>query len=248
MTLIVEAHCWKQNGDHPNDQSVIIYPERDKLAHIGWTDDKILRMGKSKMLEIGGEAYDRWCYLYATDNDHGPFYSEGKVVRRYRHPPSEDHPERSGQSRCAQCGHTMHMHGWMESEMLNESGKDDGETVCPGDMVITHGVLGEHTYSRMSYPQFHRAYRSCNGLWNSYVPVDSSPLHPDGELRSHLRFRRHLLQYEIDKRSQNATLWLARHLPKKLRYWVVIVETADYSAKHGDAIVPEINAMDLLED
>lgn len=55
--------------------------------------------------------------------------TEGKVVRRYRHPLV------SGDSMCAQCKGDMHVHGWIET-------LEGGHIVCPGDWIIT-GVKGE---------------------------------------------------------------------------------------------------------
>lgn len=59
-----------------------------------------------------------------------PFLSEGKVVRRYRH------PETSGTHACMYCGEVMHVHGWIDT-------LEGGHIVCPGDWIIT-GVAGEH--------------------------------------------------------------------------------------------------------
>jgi hypothetical protein len=47
---------------------------------------------------------------------------EGAVVRYFRRP---DIP---GDSVCAECGHTFHVHGWIDSG-------GDGRRVCPGDWV-----------------------------------------------------------------------------------------------------------------
>lgn len=55
--------------------------------------------------------------------------TEGKVVRRYRHPGvSGDHP-------CEHCNHPHDIHGWIDT-------LEGGHIVCPGDWVIT-GVAGE---------------------------------------------------------------------------------------------------------
>ncbi len=54
---------------------------------------------------------------------------EGKVVKRYRL------PEIDGQSVCRNCGHIMHVHGWIDT-------LEGGHIVCPGDWIIT-GVKGE---------------------------------------------------------------------------------------------------------
>ncbi len=58
-----------------------------------------------------------------------PFLSEGKVVRRFRH------PSKSGELGCEHCAIRLHEHGWIDT-------KEGGHIVCPGDYVIT-GVKGE---------------------------------------------------------------------------------------------------------
>lgn len=75
-------------------------------------------------------------------NDEGPYgqaaptpeaeriYSEGKIVRYFRH------PDISGETLCSKCGIRMHEHGWVDT-------LEDGHNVCPGDWIIT-GVKGEH--------------------------------------------------------------------------------------------------------
>lgn len=65
----------------------------------------------------------------SVDVETGGFLTEGKVVRRYRHP---DVP---GGEVCKQCGYIMHEHGWIDTP-------EGGHTVCPGDWIIT-GVKGE---------------------------------------------------------------------------------------------------------
>jgi len=50
--------------------------------------------------------------------------TEGKVVRRFRHP---GHP---GHDHCPICHEVNHLHGWIDSG-------GDGQTVCPGDWVVT---------------------------------------------------------------------------------------------------------------
>jgi len=55
---------------------------------------------------------------------------EGQVVRYFRH------PDVSGQAVCSKCGHTMHVHGWIDT-------LEDGHNVCPADWIIT-GVKGEY--------------------------------------------------------------------------------------------------------
>lgn len=51
---------------------------------------------------------------------------EGDVVRYFRRP---DVP---GSTTCESCGKTMHEHGWLDTG-------DEGQTVCPGDWVVTDG-------------------------------------------------------------------------------------------------------------
>lgn len=64
---------------------------------------------------------------WEKNGDHpedGPEQVEGKVVRYFRR------PDVSGDDRCDFCDWTMSAHGWIDS------GKD-GETVCPGDWIVT---------------------------------------------------------------------------------------------------------------
>ena len=86
--VIIEAHQWFQNGDHPLDES--------------------------KPVGAG---------------DPG-FYTEGKLVRRYRD------PNKKGDWLCVHCGYPYHDHGWIDT-------LEGGHIVCPADWIIT-GVQGEH--------------------------------------------------------------------------------------------------------
>ncbi len=52
------------------------------------------------------------------------FLTEGKLVRRFRS------PDRPGDEACDQCGHDMHLHGWIDQPY-------HGLIVCPSDYVIT---------------------------------------------------------------------------------------------------------------
>lgn len=68
-----------------------------------------------------------------TDNyGGGGFVSEGKVVRRYRHPYIK------GARTCHLCDHIMRDHGW-----IDEGPK--GQVVCPGDWVLTDPEGGHYT-------------------------------------------------------------------------------------------------------
>jgi len=89
--VVIEATQWFKNGDHPEDNCVLIQPS---------VGDKEL------------------------------FYSEGEVVRYYRH------PDVSGGYKCEICGETMYVHGWIDT-------LEGGHNVCPRDFIIT-GVKGEH--------------------------------------------------------------------------------------------------------
>ena len=69
----------------------------------------------------------------AMVQDGKTFFSEGAVVRYYRH------PNVPGETPCIStmpCARTMHFHGWIDTP-------EGGHTVCPGDWIIT-GVKGEH--------------------------------------------------------------------------------------------------------
>ena len=57
------------------------------------------------------------------------FDSEGKVVRRFRH------PQMSGHDLCEVCREKYHEHGWIDTLEM-------GHRVCPGDWIIT-GVHNE---------------------------------------------------------------------------------------------------------
>lgn len=84
--IVIEAHRWFRNGDHPEDK---VYKFSD-----------------------------------AADG-----YSEGLVVRYYRHPRID------GQIKCSECNHIMHEHGWIDT-------LEGGYVVCVGDWIIK-GVNGE---------------------------------------------------------------------------------------------------------
>lgn len=58
----------------------------------------------------------------STENRLTEYLSEGKVVRRFRH------PNIPGEEVCSACGSTRDHHGWLE-------GGDN--SVCPGDYVVT---------------------------------------------------------------------------------------------------------------
>ena len=94
--VVIEAHQWFKNGDHPKDHDPI-----------GIEDPTSMDLEKySEYLE-----------------------TEGKVVRRYRH------PDKYAEDKCAHCGVRMHDHGWIDT-------LEAGHNVCPRDWIIS-GVKGE---------------------------------------------------------------------------------------------------------
>jgi hypothetical protein len=79
--------------------------------------------------ENGDHPEDDCTEVLSPDGD-TTFLSEGKVVRRFRH------PMLSGENTCNHCGAVMRVHGWIDT-------LEGGHIVCPGDWIIT-GVKGEH--------------------------------------------------------------------------------------------------------
>lgn len=65
---------------------------------------------------------------------------EGKVVRRFRH------PDVSGEAVCSHCGHRAHDHGWIDTS-------DGGQSVCPGDWVVTTPTGGYQVYRAKDFPR-----------------------------------------------------------------------------------------------
>lgn len=58
------------------------------------------------------------------NDESGPTDKEGEVVRRFRR------PDVNGCMVCTHCGRTAHDHGWIDTP-------SGGQTVCPGDWVVT---------------------------------------------------------------------------------------------------------------
>lgn len=77
-----------------------------------------------RWLKNGDHPKDNCRVVTPVPGDGEPFLSEGKVVRRYRH------PELPGTDQCLCCGKLLHDHGWIDQG-------DRGLMVCPGDYVIT---------------------------------------------------------------------------------------------------------------
>lgn len=83
----------------------------------------------TQWVENGDHPEDDCTEVLSSDGD-TTFLSEGKVVRRFRH------PDVAGDADCKHCGAVMHVHGWIDT-------LEGGHIVCPGDWIIT-GVKGEH--------------------------------------------------------------------------------------------------------
>jgi len=64
--------------------------------------------------------------------DQKEFLSEGKFVRRFRH------PDIDGDEACDRCGHNFHSHGFIEVPDDGIGDPDAGLTVCPSDYVVTN--------------------------------------------------------------------------------------------------------------
>jgi hypothetical protein len=105
--VVIEAVQWFRNGDHPDDNCVLV---RAAAATDKFTGDIRDNSG-----------------AFVPDSEGHPFLCEGAVVRYFRRP---DIP---GNSTCVSsipCSSTMHQHGWIDTP-------EGGHTVCPGDWIIT---------------------------------------------------------------------------------------------------------------
>ena len=74
-----------------------------------------------------GDHSDDNCRVIKSPTDGLHFWSEGKVVRYFRHPQIE------GKFECSNCNHQMHIHGWLDNG-------GDGQNVCPGDYILREGM------------------------------------------------------------------------------------------------------------
>jgi hypothetical protein len=77
----------------------------------------------------GNHPLDESVPMQPSIGDTKLYYTEGKIVRYFRH------PNTPGTDVCKYCGDIMHLHGWIDT-------MEGGHIVCPGDWVIT-GVKGE---------------------------------------------------------------------------------------------------------
>lgn len=88
----------------------------------------------------------------------GEFLSEGKVVRLFRH------PDVRGEKECPLCCCSMDRHGWMDFG-------DFGQTVCPGDYVIT---TSDGRYYRASAARFESEYELAEDTRTATSPETDS--------------------------------------------------------------------------
>lgn len=80
-----------------------------------------------KWLRNGDHPKDESTWIFKKEKK---FLSEGKVVRRFRH------PKVSGARTCDHCTMEYDAHGWIDT-------LEGGHVVCPGDFIIT-GVKNEY--------------------------------------------------------------------------------------------------------
>lgn len=85
---------------------------------------KLVKITAAQWFKNGDHPHDN-CRMINPPGGGDPFLSEGKVVRRYRHPSSHGKTVT-----CEHCGQIMHVHGWIDTVQ-------GGHDVCPGDWIIT---------------------------------------------------------------------------------------------------------------
>jgi hypothetical protein len=87
-SIVVEATQWFKNGDHPEDDCVVV-----RRRAPGDPDDIRRHTGDFIPDPVTGHPY---------------FLTEGKVVRYFRR------PDINGRSRCVNCDRIMNDHGWID--------------------------------------------------------------------------------------------------------------------------------------
>src|SRR5688572_15738404 len=105
--VVIEATRWFKNGDHPDDNCVIVRaaaPDQPFASDVRGNRGAIV-----------------------PDDNGEPFLCEGAVVRYFRRP---DIPGTSPCISSIPCAYTMHEHGWIDTP-------EGGHNVCPGDWIIT---------------------------------------------------------------------------------------------------------------
>lgn len=57
-----------------------------------------------------------------------------------------------------------------------------------------------------------------------------------------------MIKWKIQSISENILHWLARKMPRLLRYWATIVSFAEATTgQYGDTIVPELTVAEMLK-
>ena len=91
---------------------------------------------RGKIIEVyqwfrNGDHPEDNCILYVSPDTGLEFWGEGHVIRYFRHPGV------GGKTRCKDCGHQMHIHGWIDKWLRPDRDKID--YVCPGDWIVKVG-------------------------------------------------------------------------------------------------------------
>lgn len=90
--VVIEAHRWFKNGDHPEDGDERFPPKAaPSNPFVRATED-------------GSAADPRYSGEFAGER------FEGKVVRYFRR------PDVAGDTPCRECGQPMHVHGWIDTK------------------------------------------------------------------------------------------------------------------------------------
>lgn len=57
-----------------------------------------------------------------------------------------------------------------------------------------------------------------------------------------------MIRWNVSQAKERVLLWLARKMPRSLRYWATIVAGAEATTgKYGNTIVPELKFVDVLK-
>ncbi|WP_407543803.1 hypothetical protein Q0M94_28385 (plasmid) [Deinococcus radiomollis] len=124
---------------------------------------------------------------------------EGQVVRYFRH------PEIDGQSKCAVCGKTMHVHGWIDSG-------GEGQTVCPGDWIVTDSDGIYTAFSPDALTEVHGfpyplAAEHRQGDWCLYSVVEDTEVIVARSAKEALAFVRWQTGEEVASEQVEETTW-----------------------------------------
>lgn len=110
---MVDAYQWWKNGDHPSDG-------------VGEQEIDIIALFNKHPEMIGEDG------TVGQVPENPPMYTrvEGAVVRWYFRSPDYEYSAELLHEGTNGCGRRFHDHGWIDSGI-------EGQTVCPGDWVIT---------------------------------------------------------------------------------------------------------------